>query len=295
MELHDYIEIIYNIEKSILDDNTVEKIRNEINSIFKYSCTFGYFDIVQWLYNFSKTENLYLNYNNSHYFGGFSGACINGHKNTAEWLYNISKANKVPININAQYDLIFKTTCERGYKETAEWLYSISKIDSNTKFNINENDNQLFRWVCLKGHKNVAEWLYNLSMTDSNTKINISDNDDNVFKIACKYRHNDLVKWLCTLNSNYEIKYYNGTMIPYIKPPSLEHIIEEIKNNNELETIQNHEDCCMICLSNENQYWIKLECNHEICSNCFVIIKQCPYKCKNETTQLNKLKIYQVQ
>lgn len=50
---------------------------------------------------------------------------------------------------------------------------------------------------------------------------------------------------------------------------------------------------CMICLFNEYNYWVKLDCNHGICSDCFAFIKKCPLRC-NESINLSKIKIYKL-
>lgn len=120
----------------------------------------------------------------------------------------------------------------------------------------------------------VAEWLYNLSKIDNNEKLNIHALGEYAFMWSPCNHHKDVAEWLCTLHNIYCIKYENDKMIPYIR--NIKTIIED--NAEEIEkllgkpeSIEFNEDC-MICLSNASLYWIKLDCNYIICSNCFIHI-----------------------
>lgn len=106
------------------------------------------------------------------------------------------------------------------------------------------------------------------------------------FYQACRTGDKDMAEWICTINNNYKIIYENNKMIPYVL--NIKTIISENLNNLEkLErlfenaNIKKVIDDCMVCFNNENEYWIKLECNHEICAECFTKIEQCPYRCNN--------------
>ena len=83
--------------------------------------------------------------------------------------------------------------------------------------------------------------------------------------------------------------------------PQERNIFTILKENNTEEIEKIFENCeekigsdnCMICLENDNQYRIKLDCNHEICSKCFANINQCPYRCKSSINldNINLIKI----
>jgi hypothetical protein len=167
---------------------------------------------------------------------------------------------------------------------------------SNNSLNIHSRNEFVFRWACADGHLNVAQWLYNISYEKANDKINIRINNDFPFRCACNADHKDIAEWLCTINKDYKIIYNNGKMIPYIQ--DLKKILAE-KNIDEvskcLDGMINKNDCdmCMICLSNDDDYWVKLECCHQLCSTCFIEIDRCPYRCANYI-DLQNVKVYHI-
>jgi hypothetical protein len=153
--------------------------------------------------------------------------------------------------------------------------------------NIKSNIQHYFLFSCRKGHLDIAEWLYSISKTDMNTKININAKDDFAFRWACLNGHKDVAEWLSILDSRYQIRYNEDDMMyPYIrniKTILLENDVQSIEGYliESKGLIQSGEDC-MVCLGSDSSYWIKLDCNHEVCSDCFVRIDRCPLKCKNE-------------
>src|SRR5208282_5336653 len=97
--------------------------------------------------------------------------------------------------------------------------------------------------------------------------------------------HKDIAQWLCTLFSSYQIRYADdGKLIPYvanIKTLLQDNNIEEIRKLADKSGAYHTIDNCMVCLEDNCSYWIKLDCNHEICSSCFIKIDRCPLRCKS--------------
>lgn len=118
------------------------------------------------------------------------------------------------------------------------------------------------------------------------TSININANDDYVFRVSCEYGHKAVAEWLYILNNDYKIIYENSKMLPHIrnirtilKENNLKEIHELYENAKNLTS--KNDDLCMIYLDDGNKYWIKLNCRHMICYQCFTCINECPYKCEN--------------
>lgn len=272
-------------------DKLIDFIKNNINNIFGQACKQNNKRIAEWLYDLKKelipdnnTVDILENGNIL-----FCIVCANGYKDIAEWLYYLSKTHeKQKINIHVDNDYPFRYSCQYGHKDTAEWLYSISKIDDNTKINIHILDEYPFRAACYYGHKHVAEWLYWLSENDDNEDelINIHADDNFSFRTACQHGHKKLAEWLCGFDETFAIDYKGDTLIAWIRNVKtvlekndvqyIAKLVEKSKN------IKQREDTCMICLHNDANYWIKLDCRHEVCADCFQFIEKCPMRCKND-------------
>lgn len=260
----------------------VDKLNeNDIINLFNRGCEKGDKSLIEWLHNNFSSE-IEKNINDVFFF---QIACKNGHKEIAEWLLN-----KFPsIDIHACEEYAFNFSCINGHKEIAEWLYNLSET-KNHRIDIHAEDEFIFQLSCSNGHREVAEWLYNLSIKNNN-KINIHLFDNYVFRFSCLNGHREVAEWLCTLDSRYIIKYENNELKPHIKR------IKEIIEENEIEkfidtSIKDKKlDDCIICLDNISKYWIKLDCNHEICFDCFTKIERCPYRC-NEYINEDEIKIY---
>lgn len=282
----DYILLVNIVtDKNITFDDLIQKNSN-IEGFFIYLCRKGYKELAEWLYNLSKTNDMKININGNNN-EAFKCACKYGYKNIAVWLYDLSKNdNKIIINISENNDYIFCWSCVRGCKDIAEWLYGLSKTNDNTKININTRDEFAFRWTCSNGHIKTAQWLYDLSKTDGNKKININSRNDDAFKRSCKNKHKEIAEWLCTLDYHYKIKYDDDSIIPIImniKMILLDNDVELVKKiDKQSNDIKQSEDICMICLDNDAPYWIRLDCNHDICSNCFIVTDKCPLRCSEQ-------------
>ena len=46
----------------------------------------------------------------------------------------------------------------------------------------------------------------------------------------------------------------------------------------------------MICLNDTCQYWVQLDCGHELCAECYVNISACPLKCTDNIDE-SKVKL----
>jgi hypothetical protein len=223
----------------------------------------------------------------------FQTSCLVGYKDVAECLYSLSKEG-THKNSNLIDNNTFAWSCSSGRKDVAEWLYITSKIDGNVKININTDSDCPFRLSCEHGYKDVAEWLYCLSNIDGNGKIDISACDHYSFRQSCENGHKEVAEWLCTLDSNYRINYVGDRMVPHIRDIKLilvENDIDAIgKFIAKSSVFQKSDVDCMVCLDNGSQYWVKLCCGHELCSNCFVRISRCPLRCY-EHMKLDQVKL----
>ena len=284
MDIIKYDDLINTIKLNQITDEYLSEIKKIMQKLFTYSCKIGHLDVAEWLYYQSKTdENQKININATNDLA-FRQSCENGHLDVAEWLYCLSKTDgNQKIYINAMDDFAFRRSCAKGHLDVADWLYYQSKTDENQKININANDEDAFRKSCLSGHLDVAEWLYGLSKTDGNRKINININDDHAFTWSCLNGYNYVAEWLCTLCNDYKIKYdSDGKMIPSvrnIKTIFLENDCVEIDKLYETSEIRSIDNICIICLTNDNKYWVELDCSHLICNQCFSNIDRCPYRC----------------
>lgn len=221
-------------------------------------------------------------------------SCKTGHKQIAEYMYHLSKiSERGKININVNENYLFRYSCQKGYLDIAKWLYEISKTDDNTLINIHSCNEYAFRLSCAYGHYDVAEWLYQISQAE-NSKINISINDDEAFKISCYNGHQYIAEWLCTLDKRYCIVRDCDILQPLIRDirtilkchndEDISKILYDSKAISDL-------DICMVCLSKDNCYWINLDCNHWLCSDCFTNIDVCPYRC-SECIDLKNVRVY---
>jgi hypothetical protein len=130
---------------------------------------------------------------------------------------------------------------------------------------INANIQDYFRRSCSKGHKDIAEWLYLISKMDCNIKVLINADHDLSFRQSCENGH-----------SADKMVLYIRNMKVVLQENDLLSIGRFLMRSGGLK--RSGEDC-MVCLGNDAPYWIKLECGHEVCSNCFMHIDECPLRC----------------
>lgn len=247
---------------------------------FRSACENGHFEIAKWLYKITE-RNIDINANDDY---AFRLSCSNNHLNIAQWLYDVSKMDNKSIDIHAHSEDAFRFSCLNGFLDAAQWLYNLSKKDNNNKIDIHAQNEYAFVYSCINGHINVVKWLYNLSQTDDNKKINIHIENDRAFISSCINNKKDIAEWLCSICSDYSIVYVDNKLIPFVK--NIKTILE---NNNQSEIselfkdskIKTNDNDCIVCWDNIDQYWIELDCNHLLCSKCFVNINKCPYRCSN--------------
>ena len=214
---------------------------------------------------------------------------MNGHKDTAEWLYTTSK-RKGNKKINIYNYKNFIDTLANGYVHIVNWLYKLSKIDNNKTFDKTFFNYDAFSDIYMRSGKSAKlamEWLYLTSFTSGNEPINIRQDNDSLFKLCCNYRRKEEAEWLLTLCSDYSIDNRCNQMVPVILSIQLK-IKDYLLSNDKIHELYQdatteikEDDPCMICLSEEETHWIKLDCNHSMCINCYTLLDNCPYKCKN--------------
>jgi len=288
-------EWLYNLSKT--DGNTKININAIREKAFSSACYNKHKHITEWLYNLSKTDgNQKINIHIDDSI--FDTLCEKGIKSMAEWLYNLSKTDgngKIRINTNGQF--AFRSACIGGHKNTAKWLYKLSKMDDNESFDIHSNNEEIFRTTCFYGKTVVAKWLYKISVQEGNP-INITAGNDGAFRQSCGRGYIKIAEWLCTLNDKYTIKYDERLIFKYI--PRIKNIKTFLEENNASEINKivkslrlNNDDICMICRCNDDKYWIGLDCDHKVCSGCFINIDKCPLRCTEEINQ-NRVNIYQI-
>lgn len=190
---------IFNTKKKF-DKYQKQYIKNNYITLFNNLCCGGHFEFLKWLVFFLEVNDIDMHINKSHNTT-FIKCCKYGYFDIVEFLYNLSKENgNTKININANYDEAFRLSCEYGHMKTTDFLYKLSKIDGHNKINISTCGNYSFRKSCEYGHKNIAEYLYNLSNTDNNTKININTYNNYAFKKSCENGHTETAIWLYNLS-----------------------------------------------------------------------------------------------
>lgn len=277
-----HLSVLFNtIDQQQID--LLELIKSKIEDLFESACKEGNLNVADWLYRTSLSNGAAIDiHKNDEYI--FRYACNNGHKNIAEWLYELSETEGTAINIHIIDEAPFRYACENGHLEVAEWLYCLS-VTKNTVINIHARDEFAFRYACYYGHKNVAEWLYSISQINSYHVIDIHTHNNHAFKTACRHGYKNIAEWLCGLDKNYIIIYSDCKMIPYIQ--DIKKVLSE-KNEflikalvEKSKDIKQLDDICMVCLNNDASHWIKLDCDHELCSDCFQLIEKCPMRCKN--------------
>lgn len=200
------------------------------------------------------------------------------------WLYDLSETEtETQIIINVDY--LFKLCCYTGYTDLAKWLYDLYIID-NDKINI--INYVVFEMCCIYNQLNSAKWFFTM------TQINVYNKNDFVFRKCCENGYIELVQWLCTLSDKYVINIIDDK-IEYKMLNLEDRIKNKINNYDENIKIIDEDKLCPICLS-EEIYHVKLNCNHNVCVNCYVHAydnKKCHYKCDGEINfdKINLIKI----
>jgi hypothetical protein len=298
MNFHD-LSLLIDTNQQITD-HQMNSIKDKSQSLFNESCDKGKLETAKWLYDLSKTDgNTKVNINAEN-DSAFRHSCHYGNSETAKWLYDLSKTDgNTKVNINAGNDYAFRHSCHYGHSETAKWLYDLSKIDGNTKVNINARNDYAFRYSCSNGHLETPKWVYDLSQIDGNTKVNINAQNDYAFRYSCFYGHSETAKWLCEIEPNYSISVNDNKITFSIR--NIKTIIEEIINDKKMEEyyiinkaeVVNEQKICHICLSEDEIYQMKFNCNHTICAECFIKYdnEKCFFRCGN-INPINLVKFY---
>jgi ankyrin repeat protein len=181
----------------------------------------------------------------------FRISCTNGNLDKAKWLWQLSVDNKLPIDINAldEYiNTIFNWCCAFGKLDVAKWLWQLS-LEINNSINIYHKDrhgHDAFRWCCVYGQLETAKWLLELSK-DINLPIDIickykcydpfrlscgpygniemtkwlwnfyeSENDrDGAFIWCCENNNREFVEWLSQKYQKYKITIADNNIIDY--------------------------------------------------------------------------------
>jgi hypothetical protein len=303
-EFDDKLERIYDdflVQGNIRLIKEVERLLSEndsnyvISKNFEVCCMTGNISTVKLYYERHKVKI------NEHFNLMFSVCCQKNFLDVAKYLYEISKKDGDKINIHYDDDITFKEACTRNHLNVVKWLYEISSMDDNTKFDIHMSDELPFRTCCHVGNFELAKWLYEKSK-ENNDLINIRILNDEAFCAACLDGYYNIVHWLCKLEDKYSCEIVNGRFIYHIKSLSndlrdlnndeiFDQKIEDIFNEYGFETIKSKiNECCLICLSDDERYWIKHNCNHCVCVKCYIRYNKCVFRCKY-TGQFGLVKI----
>ena len=274
----DIVEWIYDSAANVYDVFIDLHVDNE--KIFRKLCANSNRILLEWLISVSKSDSYFININACD-DEGFRWMCVNGRTDDAEWLYNISKDNK-KININALEDNAFQNCCKENRLHTAKWLYNLSKIDGNTKIDIHSGNGYSFIVSCTCCHEELAIWLYGISNTDDNVMITITPNFGNRYAlVAYDKKQYKLVELLCSITDiGFFTGYADGEM-KLIKSTDIKQILiindaNMIKKVAEKSTDQ--QEACIICFE-YNKFWVKFQCPHQVCKDCYLKINICPYRC----------------
>lgn len=215
--------------KRQLYNDEFEYFRKNLHGLFTMACRLGNLEIVEWLYNLSRSEKeaigklecmlhknksdenptkrIRLDYDfekikltNS----DFRLCCFDGHLDIVKWLYEQSKRDgNTKININDLYDKAFVYACEGGHLELAKWLFELSKTDGNTQIGINTDNQRAFSESCSRGYLEMSKWLYETSKAN-NCKIDINQYDGHDFRYCCYHGNLETAKWLLDLSNKDE-------------------------------------------------------------------------------------------
>lgn len=323
MVVADYVyEIIYKRNLGYCAETPTITIR----SLFTRLCTDNKVDAAKYVYYHNDNKVIIGDVEFE-----FSDACRSGYAQLAKLLYEISLAEGTKIDIHRQNDNIFKMSCQNGHLELARWLYEVSKTDNNNnnngKIDIHVFNDFPFRWSCRNGYVEVAKWLYELSKSDDNGLINIHIEDDYVFKWCCDNHNKSFnmvtnyiyskqnffltLSWLCSLTEDYtmisefgKLKYKIKNVQTDLKDILLDDkfgnttfnkllALEKYYENAPTMNKSDKDDVCPICLADDKTKYVKLDCEHLLCVDCYVQYKEdndkCFYKCVNSSMRHVKI------
>lgn len=279
-------------------------IHRQDDLAFRNACKNGNLSLAQWLY--SLGSDIKSNIDNL-----FHDVCCKNHIEIARWLYEISQIDMSIL------PLLFNSLCTDGALDTAKFILNIIK-EKNIQVNIND----AFYKTCTHGHLIIAQWLYDIYPNEIDIQYN--DNGAIVNSIyyvdVVKWlyskganihaRNNYIFNYMMVLQNNIEARkkpYYIelGAFLckvceDFVYENDRYRIItikDKIKANKDKYYLdakildQSNDDPlnCSMCLQNSEdndlKYWIKKNCGHITCLDCYVDTDICSFGCKDQNPQ----------
>lgn len=182
----------YNIHK--------EEILNDImlENTFIKCCNNGFLNIIKWFFEIEPQFILRTYFNERVLISILENATVYGYYDMIIWLYDIMKHNNIEINIRVNNDKIFRNSCRTNNIMIAKFL---CKICDDYKIFINPRNPYTIEYFKINSHTNILHLINNgellkaFEMLDCNKCENISNKilnqqeclicmDDN----KCKYK-----------------------------------------------------------------------------------------------------------
>ena len=281
---------------------------NEGDTPFSYACESGNLDVAKWLY--AQNKNIDISFDDE---TPFCCACENGYLEVAKWLLEI----KPEIDLTVDDNYAFSRACENDQMPVVRWIYEKIKEQNikengslpqneinaltNQMLGISSDNEYLFRYATLNNNYRVAKFLIEVK-----PDIDITINNHEIFESVCQNNFSRIAVLLTKINLKYTVEFeydefysdsddetdgeYNYTYQSNFYPN------KKIINwfNNDLfkclgtKVMKEVDDCC-ICFEKSN---VVTKCNHYICEDCLMRIKQrrCPY-CRENLDSYYSVKI----
>jgi len=286
-------------EGTLIDIHVLQEIP------FRWLCYMGNKKDAEWLYNLSKEDGntvIDININNEE---PFTLACTRNKNETVDWLYKLSfnELHK-KININVDENREFKKACRSNLKNLVEWFYDTSKLDGNKTIDFDEEIDQLFIECCNSSRVDVVTWFssinpdYTSSVEDDGTisyKVkNLKTDIKNIYKDNELHRLVDIfrdaefftIAGCSNSNNNYGerigINVINESNICTHSTNST--LVLNMDNINYTNSAGYISIECPTCLSDTESYFVKFQCNHIVCAQCYAFVsdekkKRCHFRC----------------
>lgn len=194
----------------------------------KIACQHGYFEIVELMFNYSRSEFTYLGSitgseffekardnlqidvvkyfigvdieNPVSIFSQFLCCCVGGHLDVAKIFLQMTEDADIDI-IDDNICDIFYNVCDKRQFAVAKWLIEIDTAQQIKKNLKTISDS--FVICCTNGDLDMAIWLIEFCLNFS--KIDREDIYLTAFHKSCQYEHFEIAKWIYTISKEQKL------------------------------------------------------------------------------------------
>jgi hypothetical protein len=266
-------------------EEVLEYILDKIDSHHLYILYSNRIDLIKLYYQILKNRNKWYNSFYNILIINLVHGKDDGH--LTEWICD--QAYNDGYGIDYEYNIYHQ--CRSDHIDSAKTLYKCAKKYNSVINDVNALNARAFKNACDGGRSDIAQWLLGLSGVDGNSVISekhVIDYDDSLFRNACKMNWFDIVDILCSICPDYSYRIENKEkIVPIIK--DMRTILKSAINANDFNELKclkmdggktDSDILCPLCLSDEPDKWVKIDCGHTICANCYICIDKCPFGCK---------------